>query len=427
MARRRDIIRHLKEAKPKIQEEIGRLRRDVHAIVEAVRNGGDSALIEFSRRFDGSGRSSFRVTAAEIAQARSLVPPELIGHMELAAVNIRKFAEVQKKTLSDLPEREMTPGVFLGHRVIPVSSCCCYVPGGSYPLFSTALMLALPARVAGVGRVIAASPVMKGTDRIHPTTVTALDIAGVDEIYAVGGAQAVAAFAWGTEQIPAVDVIVGPGNSYVTEAKRQCYGQVGIDFVAGPSEVLVIADGSADAEVIAVDLLAQSEHDAQARGILLSTSEELARKVQAAVGDRLVALQTAESARRAWENNGEILVVESLDEACALSDRYAPEHLELAVADPEELVPKLHNYGALFVGKLSAEVFGDYVAGPNHTLPTLRASRYTGGVWAGTFLKVCTRQRMTAEGVRNLVPTAAAMARAEGLHGHAAAAEARLD
>ncbi|MBL3592205.1 MAG: histidinol dehydrogenase [Synergistaceae bacterium] len=418
-------MRIVKQPKPRLPEETSRLREEVAAIIDDVRKGGDRALADYSRRFDATSRSVFRVSPEEIDEARSLVDAGLIGLMEDGAANIRSFAERQKTVLTELPEREMSPGVFLGHRVLPVPSCCCYVPGGGFPLFSTALMLALPARVAGVGRVVATTPVMKGTDRIHPATLTALAIAGVDEIYALGGAQAVAAFTWGTKQIRPVDMIVGPGNRYVTEAKRQCYGPVGIDFIAGPSEVLVIADGGADAELIAADLLAQSEHDLEARGIVVTDDEVLARAVADAVERRLAAMGET-MARRAWEDNGEILVVDDLIEACSVADDYAPEHLELVVDDAEALVGRLHNYGALFVGALSAEVFGDYVAGPNHTLPTLRASRYTGGVWAGTFLKVCTRQRMTAEGVARLAPVAAALARAEGLEAHAAAAEVRL-
>ncbi|EFC91581.1 histidinol dehydrogenase [Dethiosulfovibrio peptidovorans DSM 11002] len=417
---------HVKEALPKRPEGKGELTSSVAAIVETIRERGDSALLEYGHRFDLSSRSSFRITDEEIQAAIEEVDTSLLDHIKTAAHNIRAFAERQKETLTDLPEQELSPGVFLGHRAIPVESCGCYVPGGGYPLFSTALMLAIPASVAGVKRIVACSPVMKGTDKIHPATLSALSIAGVDEIYAVGGAQAIAAMAFGTEQIAPVDVIAGPGNRYVTEAKRQCYGQVGIDFVAGPSEVLIIADESANPEILAADILAQSEHDLNARGILLCTDEDIAKATASAVERQLKDLATAEMAGRAWRENGEIIIVDSLEQACEISNRYAPEHLELVVQDPETLIPALTNYGALFIGEMSAEVFGDYVSGSNHTLPTLRASRYTGGVWVGTFTKICTSQRMTPEGVARLAPVAEAMAKAEGLEAHGKAASIRL-
>lgn len=415
-----------KEAKTKAPEEKGKLTLDVANIIDEVQRDGDTALARYSALFDKSSRTSFRITEEEIEKAKTEVVPELVEYMETAAKNIRNFAKRQLTSLTDLKEEEIAPGVYLGHRVIPVESCSCYVPGGGYPLFSTALMLAIPAAVAGVKRVTACSPVMRGTDRVHPAILTALSIAGVNEIYAVGGAQAIAASAWGTEQIAPVDVIVGPGNRYVTEAKRQCYGQVGIDFVAGPSEVLIIADESADPEIIAADILAQSEHDLNARGILLCTDETIAKATSEAVEEQLKTLETEAIARKSWEENGEIIIVDSLEEACAISDKFAPEHLELNVADPDTLIPKLKNYGALFTGQCSAEVFGDYVSGSNHTLPTLGAARYTGGVWVGTFLKVCTNQRMTLEGVNRLAPVAAAMATAEGLHAHSKAASIRM-
>ncbi|MCF4152059.1 histidinol dehydrogenase [Dethiosulfovibrio sp. F2B] len=416
----------LKRPTKKGQEENESLRTTVSRIVLSVQDSGDEALLDYCRRFDLSTRETLRISQEETDAALASTDPELLNYIKTAAHNIRAFAERQKETLADLPEQELSPGVFLGHRAIPVESCGCYVPGGGYPLFSTALMLAIPASVAGVKRIVACSPVMKGTDKIHPATLSALSIAGVDEIYAVGGAQAIAAMAFGTEQIAPVDVIAGPGNRYVTEAKRQCYGQVGIDFVAGPSEVLIIADESADPEILAADILAQSEHDLNARGILLCTDKDIANATASAVERQLKDLATAEMAGRAWRENGEIVIVDSLKQACEISNRYAPEHLELAVRDPETLIPALTNYGALFIGEMSAEVFGDYVSGSNHTLPTLRASRYTGGVWVGTFTKICTSQRMTPEGVARLAPVAEAMAKAEGLEAHGKAASIRL-
>ena len=319
------------------------------------------------------------------------------------------------------------PGIYLGHRIIPVDSCCCYVPGGNYPLYSTALMLITPAKVAGVKRVTACSPVMKGTDKINPRTLVAMDLAGADEIYAVGGAQAVAAFAYGTEEIPAVDMIVGPGNRYVTEAKRQCYGQVGIDFVAGPSEVLILADQTANPKIIAADILAQSEHDRNAKGILVTTDRQLGLDVIQEVEQQLKTLATRDIARDSWREFGEVLVTASLDEAVETANAYAPEHLEVHTAQPKNLLGRLRNYGSLFLGENTAEVFGDYASGTNHTLPTLRASRYTGGVWAGTFLKVCTYQSMSTEASKKISPLVSRLAMGEGLEGHAKAALARSE
>jgi histidinol dehydrogenase len=324
-----------------------------------------------------------------------------------------------------LPSFSPAPGVTLGHRIIPVKACCCYVPGGSYPLYSTALMLAIPAKAAGAERVAACSPTMKGTSKIHPMTLVAMDTAGVDEIYAVGGAQAVAAFAYGTGQIPPVDLIVGPGNRYVTEAKKQCYGQVGIDFPAGPSEVMVIADDSADPDIIAADLLAQCEHDLLAQGIVVTTSEKIGREVMKEVDSMLGSLETASIAGSSWRDYGEIAVVGTIAEAVDIANRRAPEHQEIHTADPESVFADLFNYGSLFIGKYTAEVFGDYASGPNHTLPTLAAAKYTGGVWVGTFLKTCTHQSFTKEAMLSIAPLVTRMAEGEGLAAHAEAARAR--
>lgn len=267
---------------------------------------------------------------------------------------------------------------------------------------------------------------MKGTNKINPKTLAAMDIAGADEIYAVGGAQSIAAFSYGTEEIKPVDMIVGPGNRFVTEAKRQCYGQVGIDFIAGPSEVLVIADGSGTPEIVAADLLAQSEHDPNAKGMLITTDEKFGNAVIEAVEKELSVLETAEIARKSWETYGEVVVADSLEEAVQIANDYAPEHLEINVKDPEKTADRLYNYGSLFIGENTAEVFGDYASGTNHTLPTLRAARYTGGVWVGTFLKTCTHQSMTKEAMENLAPLVSRMAQGEGLMGHAEAAEVRM-
>ena len=415
----------MKEARVRTEEDKKKLIQIVGDMIDDVKNRKDEALREYSQRFDGSKRESFLVSKEEIQEAYAQLSPQEIEDLKKAASHIRAFAKAQRETIKPLENFSPAPGIFLGHRILPVKSCCCYVPGGNYPLYSTALMLVIPAKAAGVERVTACSPVMKGTDKINPKTLAAMDIAGADEIYAVGGAQAIAAFSYGTEEIPAVDMIVGPGNQYVTEAKRQCYGQVGIDFVAGPSEVLVIADGSGTPEIVAADLLAQSEHDPNAKGMLITTDERFGQAVIQAVEKELSWLSTASIAQKSWETYGEVVLTENLEEAVEITNSYAPEHLELNVREPEILKEKLYNYGSLFIGENTAEVFGDYASGTNHTLPTLRAARYTGGVWVGTFLKTCTHQSMTPEAMRELAPLVERMAKGEGLMGHARAAEVR--
>ena len=415
----------MKKSCQRTEEDRRNLTKTVEEMIDYVREKKDAALKEYNLKFDGCTRETLRVSKEEIQVAYTKLTTQEIEDLKAAAANIRAFSKAQKETVRPLENFSPAPGIFLGHRIIPVKSCCCYVPGGNYPLYSTALMLIIPAKTAGVERVAACSPVMKGTNEINPKTLIAMDIAGADEIYAVGGAQSIAAFSYGTEEIRPVDMIVGPGNRFVTEAKRQCYGQVGIDFVAGPSEVLVIADGSGTPEIVAADLLAQSEHDPNAKGILITTEESFGTAVMEAVERELAVLETAEIARKSWEVYGEVILVDSLEEAVCLANEYAPEHLELNVQNPEEVSKQLYNYGSLFMGENTAEVFGDYASGTNHTLPTLRAARYTGGVWVGTFLKTCTYQSMTPEAAAELAPLVYRMAKGEGLMGHARAAEVR--
>lgn len=419
-------MKTLKESQKRTAADNKALRDTVAGMIEHVCADGDAALLEYNSKFDGCNRKNLRVSREEIKAAYDKLDAQEIEDLKTALSYITAFAQAQKDSMSEVKNFSPAPGIFLGHRIIPVQSCCCYVPGGGYPLYSTALMLIGPAKVAGVKRIAACSPVMKGTDQIHPKTLVAMDLAGADEIYTVGGAQAIAAFSYGTEQIAPVDIIVGPGNRFVTEAKRQCYGQVGIDFVAGPSEVLVIADGTGTPEIIAADLLAQSEHDPNAKGILVTTDEAFGRAVIAAVEKELETLETAGIARQSWDTFGEVLLADSIDEAIDMANAYAPEHLELNLADTDYAVEKLYNYGSLFIGENTAEVFGDYASGTNHTLPTLKAARYTGGVWAGTFLKVCTQQSMTLEASNAIAPLVNRMAKGEGLMGHARAAAARI-
>ncbi|MDO5391659.1 MAG: histidinol dehydrogenase [Eubacteriales bacterium] len=419
-------MKTLKKSQKRTAADNKALRDTVAGMIEHVCAEGDAALQEYNSKFDGCNRKNLRVSREEIEAAYEKLDAQEIEDLKTALSHITAFAQAQKDSMSEVKNFSPAPGIFLGHRIIPVQSCCCYVPGGGYPLYSTALMLIGPAKVAGVKRIAACSPVMKGTDQIHPKTLVAMDLAGADEIYTVGGAQAIAAFSYGTEQISPVDIIVGPGNRFVTEAKRQCYGQVGIDFVAGPSEVLVIADGTGTPEIIAADLLAQSEHDPNAKGILVTTDEAFGKAVIAAVEKELETLETAGIARQSWDTFGEVLLADSIDEAIDMANAYAPEHLELNLAHTDYAVEKLYNYGSLFIGENTAEVFGDYASGTNHTLPTLKAARYTGGVWAGTFLKVCTQQSMTLEASNAIAPLVNRMAKGEGLMGHARAAAARI-
>lgn len=419
-------MEYLKRAAVRPAEEAEERSRQVADIIRNVRAGGDRALVEYNTRFDGSARAVLRVSREEIDAACARMTQQELDDLRRAADNIRGFAQAQRDCLTGLEGYSNAAGAVLGHRVIPVSSCGCYVPGGSYPLFSTALMLIIPAKAAGVARVAACAPAAKGTGSIHYKTLAAMDIAGADEIYTAGGAQAIAALAYGTEQIRPVDVIVGPGNQYVAEAKRQCYGQVGIDFFAGPSEVLAIADESANPQILAADMLAQSEHDRLAKGVLVTTSRALGQAVLQAVQEQLNTLETAEIARASWDVYGEVILADNLDEAVEIANDRAPEHLEVITAD-ESILPRLVNYGSLFIGQETGEVFGDYASGTNHTLPTVRAARYTGGVWVGTFLKVCTHQRYQPAAMEEIGPLVSRMARGEGLIAHARAAELRME
>ena len=403
------------------------VKEQVSSIIEDIKINKDEALKKYNLKFDNNNREVIRVSKEEIEEAYKQVDDKFIENLKIAATNIENFAKAQKESFDNNFEKEIYPGVILGQKHIPVNSCLAYVPGGGYPLFSTALMLIIPAKVAGVKRVVACSPTMKDVAKINPKTLVAMDIAGADEIYATGGVQAIAAFTYGTESIKPVDIIVGPGNKYVTEAKRQCYGTVGIDFVAGPSEVLIIADETANSTYIAADVLAQCEHDLNARGILLTTNREFAKEVQKKVEEMLEILPTKNIAKPSWDNNGEIILVDNLKEAVKLSNEYAPEHLEINIKNNDEIIDELVNYGSLFIGGYSAEVFGDYVSGTNHTLPTLKASRYTGGVWVGTFIKTCTHQVLNKDAVKSLGPVAVDLALEEGLHAHANAARLRVE
>ena len=390
-------------------------------ILAAVRSRGDAAVAEFAVKFDKSDLTAFEVSQEDREAALAGLDPQTRADTEFAIANVRNFAEAQMATMNAL-EIEILPGVHLGHRVIPIEKVGCYIPGGRYPLLSAPIMTIVPAKVAGVGQVIACLP-----PNAHPAMIAGCHLSGADRIFRIGGAQAIAALAFGTETVPAVDKIVGPGNAFVNEAKRQVFGPVGIDQLAGPSEIYVLADSAGDAEMIATDLLAQAEHDVRTRVGLITTDAALAQAVEDEVERQLKDLVTAETASQAWRDYGEIAVCEDEAAMIAYSDHIAAEHLQVHTADPQETAKKLSNYGSLFIGELASVVYSDKCCGTNHTLPTMAAGRYTGGLWVGAYVKVATHQWMEPDGVKAVAPPAVRQSASEGLDGHRRAAQLRLD
>ena len=390
------MTEYLKRGAPRAitdAEEI-RVRATVQEMIAQVRNRGDAAVREYSEKLDDWSPQIFRLSADEVAELIASVPKQALDDIRFAQQQVRQFAEHQKSALRDI-EVETLPGVRLGHKNIPVSNVGCYVPGGRYPMVASAHMSIVTAKVAGVKRVIACTPPTAGQP--HPETIAAMVLGGADEIYLLGGVQAVAAMALGTESIAPVDMVVGPGNAYVAEAKRQLFGEVGIDLLAGPTEVLVLADDSADVELVATDLLGQAEHGPTSPAILVTTSRALAEQLPAEIEQQLATLPTAPIAREAWQTYGEIRVVADRDEMVREADAIASEHVEVLTHDPRWFLDHLSNFGGLFLGPETNVAYGDKVVGTNHTLPTRRAARYTGGLWVGTFLKTCTYQQLTPE------------------------------
>lgn len=414
----------LKEA-GKAASDAGEVSELVAGVIADVRARGDAAVRDLTRQFDEVELEALEVPRPTLRSAYDRVERRTVESLEFAAEQLRGFALRQLGCLRAL-ECEPLPGVRLGHRLVPLRSAGAYVPAGRYPLPSTALHSVIPARVAGVAEVAACSPPAKSLGGIHPAVLVALDIAGVDRVFCMGGAQAVAAFTFGTDSVPAVDIVVGPGNRFVTEAKRQVAGRVGIDLLAGPSEVLIIADASADARCVAVDLLANCEHDPRAVSWLVTTSADLASAVATAIPAECATLGTGDLALQSWVDNGRIVLVDSVEEAVAVSESFAPEHLELMTARDDEVVPKLSNYGSLFVGRHAPVAFGDYVSGTNHTLPTMHSARFLNGLWAGTFIKTRSVQTLTAEGAGRLAAHCAHLAGVEGLLAHRRSAELRM-
>lgn len=389
-----------------------------------VETRGDAAVRELSEKFDKWAPESFRLSDAEINEIVSKVPDSVIEDIKFAQKNIKAFAEAQLDSLNDI-EVEQIPGVILGHKNIPVNSVGCYIPGGRYPMVASAHMSVLTAKVAGVKRVIACTPPING--EIPHATIAAMSLAGADEIYLLGGIQAMGAMAIGTETIEAVDMIVGPGNAFVAEAKRQLYGRVGIDLFAGPTETLVVADHTADAEMVATDILGQGEHGPTSPGALITTSEELANETVKEIERQLEILPTADVARVSWDDYGQILLVDSIEEARIEADRLAFEHVEILTEDPDYFLEHMTNYGCLFLGPETNVAYGDKVIGTNHTLPTKGAARYTGGLWVGKFIKTVTYQKVTTpEASAYIGEYAARLCQLENFAGHAEQALLRV-
>lgn len=420
------MIQHLKkgksvEAKAQIS---GQVRNTVEGIIQDIESRGDAAVREYSQKFDQWAPDTFRLTQAQIDAAIAALTPQALEDIKFAQAQIRRFAQIQKSSMHDV-EIETLPGVVLGHRNIPVNSVGCYIPGGKYPLIASAHMSVLTAKVAGVKRVIACAPPFEG--KPSNEIVAAMALAGADEIYCLGGVQAVAAMAIGTETIQGVDMIVGPGNAYVAEAKRQLFGRVGIDLLAGPTETLVICDDTVDAELVAVDLLGQAEHGPTSPAYCITTSKQIAAELPAAIDKALARLDTAPVASVSWRDYGEIILCDTDEEALSESERLCSEHVQVMTKDPDWYLQRMTNYGGLFLGSRTNVSYGDKVIGTNHTLPTQGAGRYSGGLWVGKFIKTHTYQRvLTDEASVHIGEVCSRLCALEHLSGHKEQADIRV-
>jgi sulfopropanediol 3-dehydrogenase len=403
------------------------VRRTVSEMLSAIQRDGADAIRRYSAELDGWDPPSFIVDEATIAAAGDQLDDELRDHIAFAQEQVCAFATAQRETMRDL-EVQTLPGVTLGHRHIPVRTVGAYVPGGRYPMLASSFMTVIVPKVADVEHVTACAPPQR-EGGIHPAMLYAMATSGADAILALGGVQALAAMAFGIEGLTGADMIVGAGNAYVAEAKRQLFGDVGIDLLAGPTEIAIIADGGADPTMVAADLLGQAEHGPTSPAVLITTSRELGQAVLSEVDELLATWPTRAVAGAAWEAHGQVAVVDDLDAAMALSDEIAPEHLEVQVSEDRlgYCLAGLRNYGSLFLGREATVAYGDKAVGTNHVLPTMGAARYTGGLWVGKFLKTCTYQRLTEEGTRRIAPAVAAISLAERFEGHALTATMRLD
>ena len=420
------MITYLKEGKSAadVAEADAKVRGIVEDILADIEKRGDAAVRELSDKFDGYTPAKLRLSEDEIRTAIAKVPQSDIEDIEFAQKQIRNFAEKQKECLQDL-EVETMPGVILGNRNIPVNSVGCYVPGGKYPMVASAHMSVLTASVAGVKRIVASAPPQDGEP--HPAIVAAMHMGGADEILVLGGVQAVGAMAIGTESLPGVDMLVGPGNMFVAEAKRQLFGRVGIDLFAGPTETLIIADDSVDAELCAVDLLGQAEHGPTSPAALLTNSRKLAEETMAEVERQLAILPTAEIARESWAEYGSVILCETIEEMVEVADQLAYEHVQVMTEDPDYFADNMTNYGALFLGPRTNVSYGDKTIGTNHTLPTKQAARYTGGLWVGKFMKTCTYQKVLTDEASAMVGEyCSRLCALEGFAGHGEQANIRV-
>ena len=420
------MAKHLKRSRDAAQraEDDSKVRATVEGILGDIEKRGDAAVRELSQKFDQWDRKDYRLTDAEIKDCVAQLSKRNIDDIKFAQEQVRNFAQHQRNAMKDV-EVETLPGVVLGHKNIPVNSVGCYVPGGKYPLLASAHMSVITAKVAGVGRIITCAPPFQG--RPAPAIVAAQHLAGADVIYCLGGIQAVGAMAIGTESIAPVDMLVGPGNAFVAEAKRQLYGRVGIDLFAGPTETLVIADDTVDGEMCATDLLGQAEHGPNSPAILLTTSEKLARDTMAEIERLLKILPTGAVAAKAWEDYGEVIVCDSEEEMVKEADFIASEHVQVMTRDPDYFLNNMTNYGALFLGPRTNVAYGDKVIGTNHTLPTHKAARYTGGLWVGKFLKTVTYQRVLSDEASAMIGEyCSRLCMLEGFAGHAEQANVRV-
>ncbi|RUT42422.1 histidinol dehydrogenase [Pseudomonas sp. PAMC 29040] len=401
-----------------------KVRDTVESTLADIEARGDAAIRDLAIKFDKMDRDSYRLSSAEIDACYSQLTKRDIADIEFAQTQVRNFAKHQRASIQDI-EVETLPGVILGHKNVPMNAAGCYVPGGKYPLLASAHMSVITAKVAGVPRIITCAPPFNG--KPAHAIVAAQHMAGADEIYCLGGIQAIGAMAIGTETITPVDIIVGPGNAFVAEAKRQLYGRVGIDLFAGPTETLVIADESVDGELCATDLLGQAEHGPDSPAILLTTSESLARDTMAQIERLLKILPTADIARQAWENYGQVIVADSDEEMLQIANDLAYEHVQVMTKDPDWFLQHMRNYGALFLGPRTNVAFGDKAIGTNHTLPTKKAARYTGGLWVGKFLKTCTYQKVTTDEASALIGSyCSRLCALEGFAGHGEQANIRV-
>ena len=415
------IITRVKSPSRDVVSDNSPVEKTVKTILEDVASRGDAAVREFSKKFDNSDLQVLEVTMAEREAAVAALDPQTRADTQFAIDNVTAFAKAQLATILPL-EIEILPGVHLGHRVIPIERVGCYVPGGRYPLLSAPVMTIVPARVAGVKEVVACLP-----PNAHQAMIAGCHMSGADRIFRVGGAQAIAAMAYGTQSIPKVDKIVGPGNAFVNEAKRQVFGPVGIDQLAGPSEIYTLADETGNPRMIATDMLAQAEHDVRTRVGLITTDLTLAEAVLAEVERQLIDLPTAPVAGVAWRDYGEIIIVPDEATMIAVSDQIAAEHLQVHTGDPKGMALKLSSYGSIFIGENASVVYSDKCVGTNHTLPTMAAGRYTGGLWVGAYVKICTHQWLEDDAIAQVALSAIRQSASEGLEGHRRAAAFRIE